>query len=131
MLLDRTKFWKLSFSTALHSVRYSFQVHPQPALLHCSEKFSLQRLSHSYNSTVIAPPTVCISSGHVGSKAYLAAEAMLPEHVHYSTVTAYISLSDRHYSRLQINCFIPKKTVPHTNCTEEAFLSCGPQPEVL
>lgn len=24
-----------------------------------------------------------------------------------------------------------EKTIPHTRCIEEAFLSCGPQPEVL
>jgi len=37
VLLNRTKVWKPSFTTALRTVRYSFQAHPQPVMLHCSE----------------------------------------------------------------------------------------------
>jgi len=66
-------------------------------------QFSLQRISYCYNSTVIAPPTICIPISPVWSKAFLSAEAMLPQHVHYNTVTVYISLSHWHYSRLHID----------------------------
>jgi len=78
-------------------------------------QFSLQRISYCYNSTVIAPPTVCIPISPVWPKAFLSTEVMLPQHVPHSTVTVYISLSLWHYSRLHIVwCIVEKKCSTHS-----------------
>jgi len=72
-------------------------------------QFSLQLISPNYNSTVIGPPSVCIPSNPVWSKAFLFTEAMLPQHVAHNTVTVHISLSHWHYSRLHIDWCIVEK----------------------
>ena len=93
-------------------------------------QFSLQCTSSSCNSKAISPPTVCIPSSPVWSKAFFSLDAILPEHAHYNTVT----ICTFHCQTLQsaANWLLYKeKNVPHIHCIEEAFLSCGPQPEVF
>ena len=90
-----------SFLSLLHCAIFVRHCRRSHSLQCCTalSQFSLQRASHSYKSTVNSPPTICIASCPVWCHVFLSTEAMLPEHVHYSTVTLYISLSDRHFSR--------------------------------
>jgi hypothetical protein len=81
-------------------------------------QFNSQHISHSYNSTAITHSTVWIPGSPVWSKVFLSADAMLPEHVHYNTVTEHISL---HRVR---SVFCSFSSLNNLRSASEACLSC-------